>query len=150
MHRLYRAVKVEELRRLLRAEVRRSRWWRCGLCGRRRLRGLRALERHASLRHPSEYREAVRRALLEVRLRYGRVPRWFAEWYAMSLSRRPTLEKKPRGCAEGAAANRSSSGGTRRKRGGLGVAARYGLGGRRTRHRARPRPSPRLPPSVAA
>ena len=94
MHRLYRAVKVEELRRLLRAEVRRDRWWRCGLCGRRRLRNLRALERHASMKHPREYREAVRRALLEVRLRYGRVPRWFAECYAMSLSRRPTLERK--------------------------------------------------------
>jgi hypothetical protein len=94
MRRLYRAVKVEELRRLLRAEVWRGRWWRCGLCGRRGLRGLLALERHASLKHPREYREAVRRALLEVWLRYGRVPRWFAECYAMSLSGRPTLERK--------------------------------------------------------
>ena len=120
MHRLYRAVKVEELRRLLRAELRRGRWWRCGLCGRRRLRGLRALERHASLKHPREYREAVRRALLEVRLRYGGVPRWFAECYAMSLSGRPTLERKktwdtaPLGNDLRAA---------QRERGGLGVAA---------------------------
>jgi hypothetical protein len=97
MRRLYRAVKVEELRRLLgaRAYARAGAWrWRCELCGRRRLRDLRALERHASLKHPREYREAVRRALLEVRLRYGRVPRWFAECYAMSLSGRPTLERK--------------------------------------------------------
>jgi 3-methyladenine DNA glycosylase/8-oxoguanine DNA glycosylase len=96
MHRLYRAVKLEELRRLLRAGAyaRAGAWrWRCGLCG-RRLRSLRALERHASLKHAREYREAVRRALLEVRLRYGGVPRWFAECYAMSLFRRPTLEKK--------------------------------------------------------
>jgi hypothetical protein len=96
MHRLYRAVKVEELRRLLGAGTyaRAGAWrWRCGLCG-RQLRGLRALERHASMKHAREYREAVRRALLEVRLRYGRVPRWFAEWYTMSLSRRPTLERK--------------------------------------------------------
>jgi hypothetical protein len=84
--RVFRLAKAEELRRLLGAEAyaRAGAWyWRCGLCG-RRLRGLRALERHAALKHPREYREAAARALVAAKLRFGRLPRWFLEARAAS------------------------------------------------------------------
>ena len=90
LFRAFRLAKAEELRRLLGAEAyaRAGAWyWRCGLCG-RRLRGLRALERHAAVKHPREYREAAARALVAVRLRFGRLPRWFPEAHAASLARR--------------------------------------------------------------
>jgi hypothetical protein len=85
---VFRAVKMEELHRLLRMEMR-GRSWRCGLCGRRRLRSLSAVDRHAAVRHPREYRETVRRALLEVRFRFGKVPDWFIGEHASSFAKRP-------------------------------------------------------------
>jgi len=78
---VFAALRREAAWRELRVSTTRAGRLRCGLCG-RIFPSERGLLQHAANAHPSEYRRAVRRALVGLTLRFGGVPASFVAAHA--------------------------------------------------------------------